>query len=110
MVEFLIDRDAQRLKGARGRVDTSMDLTWHTSVDEGGQLLSRRDGIGSSRGHDLFCDPSAKALLAILINNVSQFAFLRSRKQLSNRDPFILTKSHVEVATYTKRKPPIAIF
>src|SRR6185369_11447932 len=76
-VEFAVDPDANRLKGARRRIDPHVAAARHGSTDDRRETAGRRDRLLAPGLDDGAGDAAGKTFLAVLVNRVGEIPFRR---------------------------------
>src|SRR6516164_2872432 len=102
LAQFIIDRDAERLKYSRGRVDggaTSIaraGWTRHTTPHQLGQLLGGLQRLAVTHLNDPSRDPPTEALLAVVVDQVREVAFAQPPQERTGRLTCGRIETHVQ--------------
>src|SRR5690606_26574416 len=92
--QFVVDEDAQRLEGPRGRLLVAFAIA-DRACDQRRKLRGALDARFGARSDDRACDASRQALLAQAPQHVGDLALIGARKPI--RDAFATVRIHAHV-------------
>jgi hypothetical protein len=105
--EFIVHRDAQRLKCPRRRMRSAPAPTADRLLDEIGEVFCRLDRVFLPAFHDRASDTPRLPFLPESPQDICEVRFVEGGNQTARRTSRFRVETHVQRAVGLKREPPL---
>ena len=105
LIQFPVDKDPDRLEGARGRM-LFFPFGRHSAADQIGELAGGRNLLPASLADDGPGDAPGRGFLAVLIDHIRDLFFRRAREPVRRRWPLAVVHAHIQRPVQTEAEAP----